>query len=132
MECGVLPLSQHANVILPTVTYHDYQDVTAEEDECAALGRDLGPHFLMMMRNHGILSVGRSAAECFYYRYYLEMACKIQVDVLASGQKPILLDEQMVQGLFSDGDVPNQQPGGVRVWEPLMRMLDRKSEDYRR
>ena len=50
MECGVLPLSQHANVILPTVTYHDYQDVTSEAEECAALGRDLGPHFLMMMR----------------------------------------------------------------------------------
>ncbi|MAP11201.1 MAG: class II aldolase [Gammaproteobacteria bacterium] len=132
MECGVLPLSQHANVILPTVTYHDYQDVTSEAEECAALGRDLGPHFLMMMRNHGILAVGRTAAECFYYLYYLEMACKIQVDVLASGQKPILLDQRMVEGLFSDGDVPNKQPGGVKVWEPLMHMLDRKGEEYRR
>ena len=132
MQCGLLPLSQHANVILPTVTYHDYLDVTSAAEECAALGRDLGPHFLMMMRNHGILSVGRSVGECFYYLYYLEMACKIQVDVLASGQEPILLSDTIVQGLFADGDVPNQAPSGVRVWEPMLRMLDRKGEDYRR
>ena len=132
MACGLLPLSQHANVILPTVTYHDYQDVTSAEDECAALARDIGPHFAMLMRTHGILTVGRSVAECFYYLYYLEMACKIQVDVLASGKEPVLLSDEMVQGLFSDGDVPSQQPGGIRVWEPLMRMLERKGEDYRR
>ena len=90
MKRGLLPLSQHANIILPTVAYHDYMDVTVAKEECEALGRDLGSNYLMIMRNHGLLAVGRTVAECFYYLYFLEMACKIQVDVLASGEEPIL------------------------------------------
>ncbi len=54
LEQGILPLSQHANMVLPTVCYHDYQDVTSAEDECAALARDLGDKFLMVMKNHGL------------------------------------------------------------------------------
>ncbi len=131
MKCGLLPLSQHSNSILPTVCYHDYQDVTQAADECEALARDLGDNFLMIMRNHGLLSVGRSVAECFYYLYYLEMSCKIQVDVLASGQEPILVDDRIVRELFHDGGAPEAQPPGVRSWLSMVRMLDRKGIDYR-
>lgn len=131
MACGVLPLSQHANMVLPTISYHDYQDVTSAEDECAALARDIGAKFLMVMRNHGLLACGRSIAECFYWLYYLEMACKIQVDVLASGQEPVLAPPEVVDGLFSYGGVPENEPGGVRVWSAMLRMLDRKDPSYR-
>ena len=130
MEDGLLPLSQHANMVIPTVAYHDYQDVTSAEDECAALARDIGDKFLMLMRNHGILAVGRSAAECFYWLYYLEMACKIQVDVLASGQKMVLASDEVVQGLFEDSGAPAREPSGTRVWPSMLRMLERKGEAY--
>lgn len=128
MACGMLPLSQHANMILPAVGYHDYQDVTTAEDECAALARDLDAHFLLVMRNHGLLSVGRSVAECFYWLYYAEMACKIQVDVLASGEEPILASDAIVQGLYRDGGVPENQPGGIRAWPSVVRMLKRRAQ----
>lgn len=131
MACGILPLSQHANMLLPTVCYHDYQDVTTAEDECAALAADIGDKFLMVMRNHGLLACGRSIGECFYWLYYLEMACKIQVDVLASGQEPVLASDDIVDGLFRDGGVPENEPPGVRVWEAMIRMLDRKDASYR-
>lgn len=131
MECGLLALSQHANMILPTVAYHDYQDVTNAADECAALARDIGDKFLMLMRNHGILALGRSAAECFYWLYYLEMACKVQVDVLASGETPVLASEAVVEGLFREGGVPANPPAGVRAWPSVLRMLDRAGENYR-
>lgn len=131
MQCGLLPLSQHSNLILPTVRYHDYQDVTQHEDECAALARDLGDAYLMVMHNHGLLSVGRSVAECFYYLYYLEMSCKIQVDVLSSGQEPILVDDRIVQTLFRDRGAPESQPSGACVWLPMVRMLERRGIDYR-
>lgn len=131
MACGILPLSQHANMVLPTVCYHDYQDVTSAEDECAALARDIGDKFLMVMRNHGLLACGRSISECFYWLYYLEMACKIQVDVLASGQEPVLASDEIVDGLFRYGGVPENQPSGTRVWEAMIRMLDRKDAGYR-
>ena len=131
MQCGVLPLSQHANILLPTVRYHDYQDVTSAEEECAALARDLGNGYLMMLRNHGILACGRTVGECFYYLYFLEMACKIQVDVLASGQKMILVSDEIVEGLFNDSGAPEKEPKGTRVWSTMLRMLDRKDDSYR-
>ncbi|MEM1047229.1 MAG: class II aldolase/adducin family protein [Pseudomonadota bacterium] len=132
MKCGVLPLSQHANMVLPTIAYHAYQDVTQADDECAALARDLGYKFLMVMHNHGLLAVGRTIAECFYYLYYLEMACKIQVDVLASGQEMHLAPQSVVDALFTDGGAPEALPSGVRVWDSMIRMLDRKDESWRR
>jgi ribulose-5-phosphate 4-epimerase/fuculose-1-phosphate aldolase len=130
MKRGLLPLSQHANIILPTVAYHDYMDVTVAEQECDALGRDLGSNYLMIMRNHGLLSVGRTVAECFYYLYYLEMACKIQVDVLASGEEPILASKETVEGLFRFGGAPQEYPPGVRVWPAAIRILQRKGANY--
>lgn len=131
MDCPILPLSQHANMIIPTVAYHDYQDVTTAEEECAALARDIADKYLLVMRNHGLLAVGRSAAECFYYLYYLEMACKIQVDVLASGQKPVLASDAIVDGLFRYKGAPEVPPSGIRVWPSMLRLLDRKGENYR-
>jgi len=105
--------------------------VTRAEDECVALARDLGDRFLMVMRNHGLLSCGRSVAECFYWLYYLEMACKIKVDVLASGQEPVLASDAIVEGLYRDGGVPENEPPGVRVWDAMIRLLDRKDPSYR-
>ncbi|MEM8647266.1 MAG: class II aldolase/adducin family protein [Pseudomonadota bacterium] len=131
MKCGLLPLSQHANMILPAVALHEYQDVTNAEDECAAIARDLGDKFALIMNNHGLLACGRTIAECFYYLYYLEMACKIQVDVLASGQEPLLVSQEIVDGLYGDGGVPEAEPPGVRVWPSMLRMLDRMDESYR-
>ena len=131
MKCGLLPLSQHANMILPAIARHDYQDVTSAEDECAALARDMADKFCMIMHNHGLLAVGRTIAECFYYLYYLEMACKIQVDVLASGQEPLLVSGEIVDGLYSEGGVPENEPIGVRVWPAMLRMLDRTDDSYR-
>jgi ribulose-5-phosphate 4-epimerase/fuculose-1-phosphate aldolase len=130
MKRGLLPLSQHANIILPTVAYHDYMDVTVAEQECDALGRDLGSNYLMIMRNHGLLAVGRTVAECFYYLYYLEMACKIQVDVLASGEEPILASKETVEGLFRFGGAPQKYPPGVRGWPAAIRILQRKGANY--
>lgn len=128
---GLLPLSQHANMIIPTIAYHDYQDVTQAEDECAALAHDIGDKFLMIMRNHGLLALGRSVAECFYFLYYLEMACKIQIDVLASGQEPVLVSNETVETLYLSGGQPGDVPLGVRVWPSMLRMLERKDASFR-
>ena len=117
-------------MVLPTVATHDYQDVTRAEDECEIIARDLADKFCLIMNNHGLLTCGRSIGECFYYIYYLEMACKIQVDVLASGQEPLLVPDEIVDGLFSEGGVPANEPGGVRVWSSMIRSLDRTDPSY--
>jgi ribulose-5-phosphate 4-epimerase/fuculose-1-phosphate aldolase len=85
MECGVLPLTQQANEVSDILCYHKYGVATDNEEECRKLGEDLGDKWLMVMQNHGLLSVGRTVGEAFYMLYMLENACKVQVDVLDSG-----------------------------------------------
>lgn len=130
MKGGLLPISQHANIIHDCVSYHDYAQVTSDEEECERLGRDLGDKNLMVMHNHGSLACGRTAAEAFWYLYYLEMSCKIQVDVLAAGTGYIVPEEAAVSGLREYG-MPGEEPRGALEWPGLLRMLDRIDPSYR-
>ena len=130
MKCGLLPLTQHSNLILNTVAYHDYAQVTSDEEECERLGADIEDKYLMIMRNHGLLGCGRTAAEAFHCLYYLEMSCKIQVDILASGQEYIVPDDDAVAGLAKSG-APGDVPKGDRAWPGLLRGLDRTDPSYR-
>jgi ribulose-5-phosphate 4-epimerase/fuculose-1-phosphate aldolase len=130
MDCGVLPLSQHSNLILGTIAYHDYAQVTSDTEECARLARDIGDAYLMVMRNHGLLACGRTAAEAFWYLYYLEMSCKIQVDVLTAGAGYVLPKDDAVASLREHGR-PGPEPRGAREWPGLLRMLDRMDPSYR-
>ena len=130
MKCGLLPLSQHANIILDTVAYHEYAPVTSDEEECARLGRDIGDNYLMVLHNHGLLACGRTASEAFWYLYYLEMSCKIQIDVLTAGQEYLVPDEAALTSLKSYGQ-PGPEPRGGREWPGLLRTLDRIDPSFR-
>ena len=130
MKCGLLPISQHANIISATVAYHDYMSIVANHDECDYLARDLGSNYLMIMHNHGLLSCGRTAAEAFWYLYHLEIACKIQVDVLKGGEDYIVPSQQAIADLQREG-CPGETPLGNNEWPALIRMLDRKDPSYR-
>ena len=130
MPGGLRPLSQHAGFVLGTLATHPYQDVTMAEDECDLLAKDLGGCYTMLLENHGLLAVGRTAAEAFIYHYYLEMSCKIQVDILGGTQTPIEIPPAAMQDLYDDGD-PARGPHGGREWKALMRMLDRKDPSFR-
>ena len=81
MKRGLLALSQHSNLILGELTYHQHGMVTKEEEECDLIARDLGNKLLMIMQNHGLLACVWTAREAFNLHYYLDMACKIQTDL---------------------------------------------------
>lgn len=130
MKCGLLPLSQHSNIILDQVAYHDYAQVTSDEEECERLGRDLGDKYIMLMRNHGLLACGRTAAEAFHFLYYMEMSCKIQVDVLAAGKDFVVPDADALESLAKFG-APGDEPKGARAWPGLLRGLDRTDPSFR-
>jgi ribulose-5-phosphate 4-epimerase/fuculose-1-phosphate aldolase len=83
---GVLPLSQHSIFVLSSLAYHDYEGVALEEDEKPRLVRDLGDKRFLMLRNHGLLTVGRSVAEAFVAMYFFETTCMIQVRAMSGGQ----------------------------------------------
>jgi ribulose-5-phosphate 4-epimerase/fuculose-1-phosphate aldolase len=127
---GLQPLSQHAGSIMASLATHAYQDVTGAEDECARLVEDLGNNYAMLMENHGLLTIGRTAAEAFVYHYYLEMACKIQVDILSCTKEPIVISEEALAPVLEWGK-PGEEPMGEEYWPALLRLMDRKQPDFR-
>lgn len=130
MPEGLLPLSQHSGFVLGTLSSHPYQDSTAVEDEGALLARDLGGNFVMLLQNHGLLAVGRTAAEAFVYHYYLEAACKIQVDILGATDNPVRITKDAMAALI-DWGAPENGPHGGLQWPSLIRMLERTVPEFR-
>ena len=133
MDCGFLPLTQQANEMMEMVCYHDYELAVDDEAECRRLGEDLGECYSMIMRNHGLLTAGRTVAEAFYFMYTTENACKVQVDVLASRMGYVTPDPASLPRLAEWGRAPADEPitQGERAWPALLRMLDRSDESYK-
>jgi ribulose-5-phosphate 4-epimerase/fuculose-1-phosphate aldolase len=131
MKCGLLPISQHANIIRDAIAYHEYQQVTSSEDECERLGHDLADKNIMMMHNHGLMTCGRTAGEAFWFMYYMEVSCKIQIDVLAAGTEYIVPEDSAVEDLRKIGIPKDDMIRGDREWPGLLRMLDRLDPGFR-
>jgi ribulose-5-phosphate 4-epimerase/fuculose-1-phosphate aldolase len=128
---GLLPLSQHALIVLPRLAYHDYEGIALNLDERERLVADLGPTaMLMLLRNHGTLAVGRTAAECWNGMFYLERACKQQVMALSAGRDNVLLAPQSAQDeVRRQTTVRNAAAGGL-AWPGALRLLERESPGY--
>jgi len=131
-KSGLLPLSQHSLRIYGELAYHDYEGIALELDERTRLARDLGPTSkAMILRNHGLLSLGATVGEAFQLMYYLDCACQIQIDAQAAGG----VDLQVIpEAVAQKGYMQFQRPGGSELekeWPALLRMLDRKGLAYR-
>lgn len=84
---GLLPLTQTAMLVLADVAYHDYEGVAVDPEERERLVANLGTKNLMILRNHGLLALGRNVGECFLRLYHLERACQAQVLALSGGSE---------------------------------------------
>jgi len=133
MKCGLLPLTQQANEIRDMVCYHEYGIARADSDECDRLGADMADSWIMIMENHGLLTVGRNVAEAFYYLYTVENACKVQVDVLASGTEIVTPASEIVDELATEGKArTSETPDHVNMaWDAVLRLLEEKDPSYK-
>jgi ribulose-5-phosphate 4-epimerase/fuculose-1-phosphate aldolase len=130
-EGGLLPLSQQSLGVLASLGYHDYEGIALNEAEKPRLVHDLGSNTNLMLRNHGLLTVGAAPADAFVAMYFFEAACMIQVRAQAGGGKlnpiaaPILngIKQQIAQV------TKGMSPGGL-VWPGLLRRLDRRNPGY--
>jgi ribulose-5-phosphate 4-epimerase/fuculose-1-phosphate aldolase len=129
LEEGLLPLNQHAMLFKDRVAYHDYEGIALELGERERLVADLGEMPALILRNHGLLTVGRTVPEAFAYMYYLEQSCRIQLDVMAAG-RPSLPPED-VQRRTAAQWTRDGRPLGMREWPALLRLLDQKDASYR-
>ena len=128
---GVLPLSQHSIFVLSSLAYHDYEGVALQDDEKPRLVRDLGEKRFLMLRNHGLLTVGRSVAEAFVAMYFFETTCMIQVRALAGGRHLRPIDAAIVDGAQAQLEQATMGAGGGLAWPALLRRLDRENPGYR-
>ncbi len=128
---GLLPLSQTAMVVIPALAYHDYEGIALNLDERERLVRDLGGKTLMMLRNHGTLACGPSAAATWMNMFFLERACAMQVAALSGGRGEVLMAPD-----DSADEVMKQTKGtgalgiGTLAWPGFLRQLDRKLPGY--
>lgn len=128
---GLLPLTQTAMLYWGRIAYHAYEGLALLEGEKARLVSDLGDNNLMILRNHGTLTVGRTIPEAFIYMFYLDRACRMQVAALA-GNQPLEMPSAEIQDLAAKqakagfGWAP-----GEREFEALVRKLDRTDRSYR-
>jgi ribulose-5-phosphate 4-epimerase/fuculose-1-phosphate aldolase len=125
---GLLPLSQHALIVLPRLAYHDYEGIALNLDERERLVHDIGDKHLMLLKNHGTLAVGDTAANCWVGMYYLERACRMQIEALSAGRDKVLMapkaSQDEVKGQISRG------VGGALAWPGCLRKLDRELPGY--
>jgi len=129
---GLLPISQHALRTYGMLTYHDYEGIALDLGERERLASDLGPTSkAMIMRNHGLLSVGKTVREAFEIMYYLDTACQIQIDAIAAGMSEL---KMIGKDVADKGHLQFQDEGDVEIsksWNAMLRMLDRKGVTYR-
>ncbi|MDE2356688.1 MAG: class II aldolase/adducin family protein [Alphaproteobacteria bacterium] len=125
---GLLPLSQHALICLPRLAYHDYEGIALNPDEKSRLVADLGGASMMLLRNHGTLSVGATAAECWVNMFFLERACKQQVMALSAGRENVRLASEAAQAEVR-GQTSRGLGGGL-AWPGALRQLDRHLPGY--
>lgn len=134
LECGLLPMTQTSLRFYNNIAYHDYEGVALDLDERTRLARDLGKQQSMILRNHGLLTTGRSIAEAFVLMHRLEKACKAQIEALSTGQKPIALSEEVKEHTakqFNGMHLSNGPIYGDREWPSLCRMMDRVDPSYK-
>jgi ribulose-5-phosphate 4-epimerase/fuculose-1-phosphate aldolase len=129
---GLLPISQQSTFVLASLAYHDYEGVAFREDEKPRLQADLGNCNYLMLRNHGLLTVGHSIAGAFLNMYVFESACQIQLAAQSGGAELTEVDPQILQGVAHAMKVQTGGIGAAFIWPSLIRKLDRVDTSYQR
>lgn len=130
--CGLLPLNQMSMQFYNRIAYHDYEGISLELSERERLVRDLGDKQAMILRNHGLLTVGRSVSEAFSLMYYLDRACAIQVAAMPMGQLVTPSPEVCEHAARQHERYAEESTEHTdREWNALLRMLDREDPGYK-
>jgi ribulose-5-phosphate 4-epimerase/fuculose-1-phosphate aldolase len=127
---GLLPISQHSLFPLSSLGYHDYEGIALNDEEKPRLVADLGDKRVLILRNHGLLTVGRNAGEAFLAMYILEAACRIQVMAQAGGELT-MIPTPILQGIQAQSAQGTRGLGGDLAWPGLLRKLDRTDPSYK-
>jgi len=130
LDCGLMPMTQTAMRFLK-IGYHAYEGVVLDKREEASLLRDLGDGEALILRNHGLLTVGKTIGEAFNWMHRLELASRAQLAAMATGQKIIPVPEKVLQETYMNYQPQTRRPYGLMEWPALLRKLDRMDPSFR-
>ena len=132
---GILPLTQHSLVVIAHTGYHDYEGIATDLDERERLAQDLGDHRILVLRNHGLLTVGADAGEAFMWMYRAERACKMQLAHQQAGVPVTEIPEEVQRVTIERNQLNNSDQGfrtiGKVEWPGLLRQMDRIDPSYK-
>lgn len=127
---GVLPISQQSTFVLASLAYHAYEGVALRDDEKPRLTADLGAANYLMLRNHGLLTVGKTIADAFLHMYTFENTCRIQIDAQAGGEL-VRVDPRILEGLSQVMKAATAGQGANIAWPALLRKVERADPSYK-
>jgi ribulose-5-phosphate 4-epimerase/fuculose-1-phosphate aldolase len=131
MKCGLLPISQHAMRVQRQCTYHDYEGIALDMSERERMAASLGKRSkVMILRNHGLLTLGATVREAFELMYYLDCACQIQIDAMAAGLENVQLMSDSAAATATEQFERPDRPSSHKDWPALLRLLERRGVDY--
>lgn len=132
---GLLPLTQHALAVLNQARYHGYEGIATDLDERESVRRDLGDGNVLIMRNHGLMTVGQTMGEAFMWLYRAERACRMQLAFQQAGAEASPIPEETIAETFERNRFLNSEKGyrtiGKWEWPALRRKLDRIDPSYK-
>ncbi len=129
-KAGLLPVSQQSTVVLNSIAYHDYEGIALYADEKPRLQASLGTAKHLILRNHGLLTVGSTIPEAFLQMYFLETACRIQIDAQAGGEVNLIGPAPMEANKNALKMATGGQSAATLAWPALLRKLDRENPGY--
>ncbi len=129
-KCGVLPISQQSTFVLGSLGYHAYEGVALRDEEKPRLQADLGTANYLMLRNHGLLTVGKTIAEAFLNMYIFEATCRIQLDAQAGGEL-VHVNPKILEGMAGVMKTATAGQGANLAWPALLRKAERLDPDYK-
>src|SRR5678810_31108 len=128
---GLLPVSQQSLFALASLGYHDYEGLALNDEEKPRLVADLGKKIFLILRNHGLLTVGPTVADAFLSMFLLERACRIQILAQSGGGKLVPIPEKIFAQIPAQEAVVTKGGRGQLAWPGLLRRLDRIGSNYR-
>jgi len=126
---GLLPLTQHAMQFAERIGYHDYEGLVTHPDEQQRFVAALGEHKALVLRNHGLLTVGESVAEAFYLMWRLEKACRSQLAAQATGGELVLPEAQVARKTAAIYARSSNMISKF-AWEGFVRRLNRLNPGF--
>ncbi|MEP7057545.1 MAG: class II aldolase/adducin family protein [Caldimonas sp.] len=134
-KAGLLPISQQSIFVLSNLGYHDYEGVALRDAEKPRLVADLGANSFLMLRNHGLLTVGPTIADAFLSMYIFESSCAIQIRAQAGGTLAsgalTEVDPAIIRSAAEQERVVSRGAGASLSWPGLLRRVERSDPGYR-